>query len=351
MLKQVETKVFNNANVIPHGWYWALPSHELKQGQIRELKLFREKWVLFRGESGQVHAIEAYCPHMGAHLKEGKVEGDEIRCGFHGWKFSGGGVCSDTPCLREISKQFPIPTQRNLQVAERFGMIWVHSESQSDSKPQSQDPLPEFPALAGKKLLVRIDQASIRNCHPTLILGGGVDEDHFRFVHQSTTRSTGNLQFEFERHSSSVIRYWNSAEIPRNTLAGRIMHFVYAGRLKYQVTYWYASTALAELGPPLLPLYSIFAYRPTEEGRTEGLNIYVTPFRRGVFGKWVSAFALWATRRILRKGGGEDAIIQNSIRLKLSPHALSNKSFAAFVRYVEEQPCFSTLASTLKEME
>jgi hypothetical protein len=118
------------------------------------------------------------------------------------------------------------------------------------------------------------------------------------------------------------------------------MHFLYTGTLKYQVTYWYASTALAELGPPLLPLYSIFAYRPTEAGKTEGLNIYVTPFRKGIFGKWVSAFALWATRKILRKGGREDAVIQNSIQLKLSSHAFSNKPFAAFVQYVEEQPFF-----------
>ena len=73
-------KIFCNPKVQSRGWYWALPSRELKKSGKRELKIFGETLVLYRGESGKPFAIEAFCPHMGAHLKEGHVEGDSIRC-------------------------------------------------------------------------------------------------------------------------------------------------------------------------------------------------------------------------------------------------------------------------------
>lgn len=184
------------------------------------------------------------------------------------------------------------------------------------------------------------DVIEIRNCHPTLILGGGVDEEHFLFVHSGTTDISGRLNFAHEVISPSVIRYENVAKIKRDNPKSRFMSWIYGGVLKYRVTYWHASTALAELGPPLLPLYSIFAYRPTPDGRTEGLNIYVTPKRRGPLGWLISRLAIKMTQKILRKGGGEDAVIQNSIRFRASPYAFDNPPFRTFVEYVERQPIF-----------
>ncbi|WP_425436809.1 Rieske 2Fe-2S domain-containing protein [Mycobacterium rhizamassiliense] len=39
---------------------------------------------MYRTKSGLARAIEAYCPHLGAHLGHGgKVLGDELHCPFH----------------------------------------------------------------------------------------------------------------------------------------------------------------------------------------------------------------------------------------------------------------------------
>ena len=38
-----------------------------------------------RGET--VHALENCCPHAGAPLSEGFVEGNQITCSWHGWCF------------------------------------------------------------------------------------------------------------------------------------------------------------------------------------------------------------------------------------------------------------------------
>ena len=55
--------------------------------------------AVFRDEHGTSHAIDAYCPHMGANLAVGgRVIGDCIECPFHGWKFRGhDGKCVSIP--------------------------------------------------------------------------------------------------------------------------------------------------------------------------------------------------------------------------------------------------------------
>src|ERR1700754_1346478 len=38
-----------------------------------------------RGEA--VHVLEGRCPHRGAPLADGRVEGTKLLCGVHGWEF------------------------------------------------------------------------------------------------------------------------------------------------------------------------------------------------------------------------------------------------------------------------
>jgi len=333
-------QVFANPSSLSHGWYWALPSQKLAVGAKVPLELFGRQLLLYRGKSGKAYALDSFCQHMGANLKEGEVEGDSIRCGFHGWKYSGNGdgtEASGAKCRARKQTCFPL--------VERYGMLWIHSRPEAECL----DPFPSFPALEGKELTVLVDEPEHRRCHHTLILGGGVDEEHFRFVHHGTTKATGPLHFKHSRVSPAVIQFWNDAPIPRLSWQNRLMHFIYRGVLNYRVTYWYASTALAELGSSHLPLYSIFAYRPTAEGKTLGINLYLTPRRTGLCGRLISAFALRLTRRILRKGGQEDARIQNSMRFQFGPRTLSDASFAAFVSYVEEQPHFAILPDAQRE--
>ena len=83
---------------IPFGWYGVSYSSELEIGDVRDLHYFGRDLVLFRNEEGEAGLLDAYCPHLGAHLgKGGKVEGDSIRCPFHAWQFRPDGYCSKIP--------------------------------------------------------------------------------------------------------------------------------------------------------------------------------------------------------------------------------------------------------------
>ena len=57
-----------------------------------------EQVVLFRTESGVATPMDAYCPHLGAHLGHGgAVNGERIRCPFHAFEFDTGGTCQFVP--------------------------------------------------------------------------------------------------------------------------------------------------------------------------------------------------------------------------------------------------------------
>src|SRR5689334_11852890 len=86
-----------------NGWFQVAWSCELAAGQVRNLKCFGAELVLFRGHGGVASVVDAYCPHLGAHVGiGGRVVGDCVECPFHGWQFDGGGACTSIPYANKI---------------------------------------------------------------------------------------------------------------------------------------------------------------------------------------------------------------------------------------------------------
>ena len=81
----------------PSGWFGVAFTRELTPGAVLARTVNGEEVALFRAASGEVVALDAYCPHLGAHLGHvGSVVGDELRCSFHGFQFDGRGACTRT---------------------------------------------------------------------------------------------------------------------------------------------------------------------------------------------------------------------------------------------------------------
>ena len=81
----------------PAGWFAVGFSHELARGQMLSRQCMGQQVVLFRTQSGVACAVDAYCPHLGAHFGHGgTVLGEVIRCPFHGFCFDQRGVCVAT---------------------------------------------------------------------------------------------------------------------------------------------------------------------------------------------------------------------------------------------------------------
>lgn len=90
----------------PRGWFVVAEATELEQGPMA-LSFFGKEYALYRGESGRVVLLDAYCKHMGTHLTRSTsahiavsgelIEGDSIRCPYHAWKYGPDGKLEDIP--------------------------------------------------------------------------------------------------------------------------------------------------------------------------------------------------------------------------------------------------------------
>src|SRR5436305_1741379 len=78
-------------------WLPVAVSHGVKPGTARPLRAMGEDLTLYRGESGQAHLVSGRCAHRRTVLHTGWVQGEEIRCIYHGWKYAGSGQCTEAP--------------------------------------------------------------------------------------------------------------------------------------------------------------------------------------------------------------------------------------------------------------
>ncbi|MGV3623084.1 MAG: Rieske 2Fe-2S domain-containing protein [Archangium sp.] len=87
----------------PAGWSVMARSNQLSRP--RTVNFAGREIVLFRGEDGVARAVDAWCPHMGAHLGQSRVKGITLRCALHH---------REVGCERSPWK-----------VEERFGLVFV----------------------------------------------------------------------------------------------------------------------------------------------------------------------------------------------------------------------------------
>lgn len=164
---------------IPNGWFAVEWSRELHVGDVKPIHYFGEDLVLFRTRAGEARVLDAFCPHLGAHLGHGgRVMGETIRCPFHAWQFDGeSGQCASIPYCDKIP---PRARLRAWDVQEKNGMVfvWHHAEA----KPPEWD----FPALPEighedwsepRTLELEMD-AYVQDTHEN-----NNDPVHFQYVH------------------------------------------------------------------------------------------------------------------------------------------------------------------------
>jgi 5,5'-dehydrodivanillate O-demethylase len=105
-------------------WGPVYRAQDLPRGRAKPLEMFSEKFTLYRGADGTAHVVSYRCPHRGVPLFVGWVEGDDLRCRYHGWKYSSDGQCIEQPnedrpfCERVKMKTYP--------TREAYGLIWAY---------------------------------------------------------------------------------------------------------------------------------------------------------------------------------------------------------------------------------
>jgi nitrite reductase/ring-hydroxylating ferredoxin subunit len=160
---------------LPYGWFVVAYSREIPAGEIRTFHYFDEELVIYRDSDGRAHAVEAHCPHLGAHLGEGGcVIGDTLRCPFHGWRFGPDGRCVEVPYG---GGRVPRVGVRAWPLVERGGLVFLWHD------PDGQAPGFELPEFEGDEFTARREVDWIIRSHPQELMENTADIAHFGFLH------------------------------------------------------------------------------------------------------------------------------------------------------------------------
>lgn len=168
---------------VPTGWFFVDYSDTLKAGELRNVALFDQEWVLFRSGSGVPGMADPYCPHLGAHIGNGgKVCGEHLQCPFHHWEYDEKGFCKKIPYAKitpPIVKKGPI--LRTLPTLDKYGMIWAWYHP-SCGEPAWE--LPYIPEIEDAEGYVGSRRGSWEaNTFLQEIAENGVDVAHLKFLH------------------------------------------------------------------------------------------------------------------------------------------------------------------------
>lgn len=123
----------------PFGWYRAVFTEQLAVGEVKPLHYLNRDLVVWRDEEGAPHVIDAYCPHLGAHLGYGgRVEGCELVCPFHWWRWGTDGRNTRIPYDGSRNPAARIETYPTRECNDTV-LFWYH--------PTGEAPLWDVPSV------------------------------------------------------------------------------------------------------------------------------------------------------------------------------------------------------------
>ena len=167
---------------IPNGWFQIATSDEIAPGEVKPLRYFGKDLVIWRSDAGVLSVLDAFCPHLGAHLGHGgKVQGESLECPFHAWQFGTDGRCTGVPYAKHVPRKAQVATW---QVQELAGLVlcWHHALGEP---PQWEIPdrVPELETDEWTEFELREWTIRTRNQE---MAENAVDSAHFHYLHGCT---------------------------------------------------------------------------------------------------------------------------------------------------------------------
>jgi vanillate O-demethylase monooxygenase subunit len=204
--------------------YWhAVVASENVQATPVPVALLGERLVLVR-LAGRLACFRDLCIHRGTPLSLGWIDGGDLVCAYHGWRYDANGACTRIPAIgpsREIPRRARVDAYA---VEERYGLVWVCLES-------PRAPIPEFPEYDDDRCVrFRLPpltwKASAARC-----IENFTDMAHFAWVHPGLLGDRRHAEtplLEPRRAGEELQWAWHSpadAQIDAFAHAGTVMRF------------------------------------------------------------------------------------------------------------------------------
>ena len=161
-----------------NAWYAAAYDVEVGKSLLART-ICNQKVVMYRQSSGQVAALEDACWHRLMPLSLGRIEGDEVVCGYHGLHYNAAGRCTHMPSQETIN---PAACVRSFPVAQKHRLVWLWP---GDAALADESLIPDLhwnhdPAWAADGKVIRVA------CDYRLVIDNLMDLTHETFVHSSS---------------------------------------------------------------------------------------------------------------------------------------------------------------------
>jgi vanillate O-demethylase monooxygenase subunit len=160
-------------------WYVAGWTHQIPPATLVPRKIIGEPLLLYRTGTGQLVAMEDRCCHRFAPLSRGRLEGDDIRCMYHGIKFAADGRCVEIPAQNVIPDGVRV---RTYSVVEKDLWAWVWM---GDPANEDASLIPDALHHDDPDWLIGTGEMTY-DANYELIHDNLLDLTHLSFVHENT---------------------------------------------------------------------------------------------------------------------------------------------------------------------
>lgn len=184
-------------------WHPIAVAAELKEKPIRRIRILGEDLVLYRSAEGGYGLVAEQCPHRGASLAYGRIEGDNIRCAYHGWLFSPEGKCVEQPAEPPGSTYKKRIKHPGYPVEKIAGLLYAYFG------PKPAPLLPRYDVLArgdGERRIVVLPRLDCNWLQP---MENSVDPTHTAYLHsgRSGRPTHGDRELEIAKYEFEVFEY------------------------------------------------------------------------------------------------------------------------------------------------
>jgi ferredoxin-NADP reductase/nitrite reductase/ring-hydroxylating ferredoxin subunit len=119
-------------------WHPIAATYDLPFRHVFHAQLLGREFAVWRADDGYVNVWENRCLHRGVRLSIGINDGRELKCQYHGWRYSNRTAgCTYIPAHPADAPARTI-TNRTFVSVERYGLIW-----------SAEEPLGDVPEIAG----------------------------------------------------------------------------------------------------------------------------------------------------------------------------------------------------------
>jgi vanillate O-demethylase monooxygenase subunit len=166
---------------VHNAWYVAAWGEEVTRTPLRRV-LLDEPVAFYRRRDGRPVALADRCIHRAYPLSRGKIDGDAIVCGYHGFVFQDDGTCTRVPGQENVPRAACV---RAYPVVESGPFVWIWM---GDPAAADVATIPDHRVTYDPEWRIIKDMRTIKARYG-LLLDNLMDLSHETFIHASTIGS------------------------------------------------------------------------------------------------------------------------------------------------------------------